>query len=242
MHLSPSSARLWLVTGTALFAASALVVACGGEIGPADGNDSSMDATGGTSANASTGTSRSGSTFPKGRGGVGNNPAQAMGAAYNTAQGGAKVTGIPGPDSGTTVTVGQGGRSPREPEPGEPEKPGKVGAAGAPKTVGPTPAQGGVVGTTMAGPTCRNNVHDGDSCNPSYDLAECVVRTARICVCDAKKKVWQCRAYDANTGGAASVGGQAAVAGSNSNAGGKHGGNEPVAGQPANHLAGAAGR
>lgn len=240
MPLSTSSTRLWLVTATSLFAASALVGACGGEVGPADGDDSSMDATGGSFANASTGTSRSGSTLPKGRGGAGNNSAQAMGAAYSTAQGGAKavVTGLPEPGTGTTVTVGQGGRSPREP--GEPG-PGKVGAAGTPSIVGPSPAQGGAVATSVAGPTCRNSVRDGDSCNPSYDLTECVVRTTRTCVCDPKKKVWACRAYDANTGGTASVGGQAAVAGSKSDTGGKHGGNEPVAGQPANHLAGASG-
>lgn len=230
MLLTPRSTRSWLVTATSLLAVSALVFACGGEVGPADGDENASDATGGI-ANGSTGTSKSGAALPKGSGGM----ASKTGAAYSTAQGATGAT-IPGPGSWTTtVTVGQGGRAPREP--------GKVTAAGTPTTIGPIPAQGGSVTLTTlpAGPTCRNGVHDGDACNPKYDLTDCVVRTTRVCQCDSKQSVWQCRAYDANTGGTTSAGGQAAAAGSSPDAGGKHGSNDPVAGQSSVNLAGADG-
>lgn len=231
MLLNPNSARRWLATGASLVAASTLVMACGGEVGPADGEDS-METTGG-STNRSTGTTRSGAvTTPRSNGGSFSTNGTAQGATKALPPSG---TAGPGADQ-PPVTVGQGGWSS--------QGPGKRTSAGSPSTSVPTPTQGGSVATSVvAGPTCRNGVRDGDACNPSYDLTECVVRTTRICKCDAKKSVWECRANDQNAGGTSSAGGQVAVAGgkSDSASGGKHGDSDPVAGQASVNLAGSGG-
>lgn len=245
MLSNPSSTRLWLVTGTSLFAASTLAIACGGQVGPADGDEDTTDATGGSFANVSTGTSKSGGvTPPKGGGGMGSSPAMATGSRSSNAQGAttAVLPGIPGisqggrPGATSTVVFVQGGWSS--------QGPGKRTTTGDHSTSGPTPAQGGSVATsTAAGPTCRNGVRDGDACNPTYDLTECVVRTTRICTCDSKKSAWECRANDENTGGTSSTGGRSTAVGGKSDfgTGGKHGGSDPVAGQSSVNLAGAGG-
>ncbi|HMA97133.1 MAG TPA: hypothetical protein VKP30_30825 [Polyangiaceae bacterium] len=245
MLLIPSSTPRWLATVTSLFVAWTLASACGGDVGPADGEDS-VEATGGSGPNRVTGTTKSGTATitKKGNGGTVGNPSLATGASYGSAQAPAKVepTGAQAPPKAeptdakgsnptkTTVTVGQGGRPAQEP--------GKPGSGGTPVS-GDTKAPQG--GTVAGGPTCRDGVRDGDPCSPTYDLTECVVRTTRVCKCNTRKSAWECRARDENVAGTSSMGGPPTAPGGKPGAGDKHGGVEPVAGQAPVNRAGAGG-